>query len=105
LLKGSLRIWQKNENARIANEDFDKLCISKFREDDLLEHQAKVIFAMGFLLGLRGNREHTYMKRSQICNGIFESDHPSFVSYEYWGISHFDSDKCHKVGKKSGYVS
>ena len=59
---------------------------------------------MGFLLGLRGNKEHTFMKLSQICKGFFRGDHPLFANYEYWGISHFDSDKTHKIGKKSGYV-
>ena len=44
------------------------------------------------------------MKRSQLCHGFFESNHPLFANLEYWGLSHFDSDKCHKIGKKSGYV-
>ena len=41
-LKGYMGFGQRNKNARIADEDLEKIDISKFNEDNLEEHQQKI---------------------------------------------------------------
>ena len=78
--------------------------LSKFDESNLQEHQAKVLFGCGCLMGFRGGEEHTYLKRSQITSGKFPDDHPSFPGNEWWGLAFFDKTKTHKFDMNQVYV-
>ena len=62
------------------------------------------MIGFGSLLGFRGSDEHVYLTVDQISNGHFPSNHPAFPGHEWYGLSHFNKDKVHKLDSKTGYV-
>ena len=74
-------------NSSISKEEAEKIDLSKFNEDDPVQHQEKCLIGFGSLFGLRGNSEHTLMNTQQIGNGFFPENHPRWAGKEWWGLS------------------
>ena len=61
-----------------------------------------MLFGMGLMFGLCGNKEHCDLHIKNISYGIFPKGHP-FVGYEYYGIDGL-VDKTHKIDVHTDYV-
>ena len=95
---------QKKPNCHIANGDIEKLDISIFNEDDLKEHQAKVLVILGKYAGFRGSKEPTYLKKDQFTFGTFARDSPIFPSKKYIAIRYMDEDKTNKLNLSTNHL-
>ena len=73
---------KRNPNARMTEEEAEKLDLSKFDESNLQQMQMKLLLGFGAYCGLRGDKEHTYMMWSQIGSGTFSSSHPTYPDME-----------------------
>ena len=85
-------------NSSISGEEAEKIDLSKFNEDDAVQHQEKCLIGFGSLFGIRGNSEIINMNTHQIGNGFFPANHPRWTEKEWWGLTHIDKDKRHKLG-------
>ena len=78
-------------------EDINKIDISKLSEDDLYEHQCKVLIIFGMCFGFRGDQEHTFLTMPEIGHGFFPNNHPLYPGKEWWGLSFIKKDKKAKL--------
>ena len=85
-------------NSSISEEEAEKIDLIKFDENDAVQHQEKCLIGFGSLFGFRGNSEHTNLNIQQIGNGYFPSNHPRWAGKEWWGLTHIDKDKRHRLG-------
>ena len=75
--------------------DVNKFRMSVFDENDPAQMQEKLMVCFGMCAGFRGCMEHAMLKVTDVVNGFFPSDHPTFPNIEWWGLKALNSDKNH----------
>ena len=84
--------------------DVNKFKMSVFDENIPAQMQEKLLVCFGMCAGFRGCMEHAMLKVTDVVNGIFPSDHPTFPDIEWWGLKTLDSDKTTALGMHCNYV-
>lgn len=98
-------IFQKrfgeNKAYRIKPSDFSKIKLGTFDENDLKQHQLKILVGCGIYFGFRGIGEHTYLTIDMIIQGKFETGHV-FEDYDFVGIGSM-IDKSNQLSRTQSY--
>ena len=76
-------------------ESSGEVDLLQFDENNLHEHQQKLMIICGCFLGLRGRNEHAYLETNNIIEGVFPANH-EFGGQPFIGIDGF-TDKTHKI--------
>jgi hypothetical protein len=81
----------------MTNDDMQKIDISVFDENDLQQHQEKMLIIFSCCVGFRGSNEHAGLLTSQIGSGTFPANHPTYPNQEWCGLLNFGNEKTHKL--------
>ena len=88
----------------MKEEDEAKLFkITMFDENDLHQHQMKMITIFGIFFGLRGNKENTFLLVSNISQGWYHEGHVSFAGLEWYGLKDL-TDKTKKINLQNSFA-
>lgn len=87
---------------RIKPSDFSKIKLGKFDENDLKQHQLKILVGCGIYFGFRGIEEHAYLTNDMIIQGKFEIGH-AFEEYDFVGIGSMMIDKSNQLSRTQSY--
>ncbi len=96
----------KNAACHLSSAEVEKVKeLSKFNEDDPIQHMVKVMFGCGLYAGFRGNAEHTHFNMSMLHFGEYPKNHadPMLAGRKYVSISNFE-DKTNKISVHNSYL-
>ena len=81
-----------------------KIKLSRFDEDNPLQHMMKVLFGCGLMAGFRGCTEHTFFTREQVEFGTYGKNHlpEELRGINYVAITHMQ-DKTKKLSVYNSY--
>ena len=93
---------KKSQSACLKEEVQELIDLSKFDENDPVQHQIKILFGCGKDYGFRGNSEHTFLEVMNVVHGKFPTRHP-YSGYDYYGFEGL-IDKTNNLSYNQDYV-
>ena len=96
----------KSRGCQLDANEVAKIILSKFDENDLIQHMMKVLFGCGLYAAFRGSAEHTYFSRTQVKFGTYPPnfENPNLARKRYVAIDNMPKDKTSTLGVNNSYA-